>query len=181
MFLLSEFAQSELLKLSRHCLEEFLKEGKKIIQEPDSPELLECRGVFVTLYTDAELRGCIGVPEPLSPLFQAAQECTLSAAKADPRFFPVAAADLPDLQIEISVLSPLEEVESIDSIVIGVHGLLLQHRGRRGLLLPQVAVEHAWDREQFLEQLCKKARLPAGTWKQGAKIERFSALVFSEK
>jgi uncharacterized protein len=181
MFLLSESSQAELLKLSRHCLEEFLNEGKKTIQEPDSAELLECRGVFVTLYTDAELRGCIGVPEPVSPLFQAAQECTLSAAKADPRFFPVTAADLPGLQIEISVLSPLVEVEAVDSIVIGVHGLLVQHQGKRGLLLPQVAVEHAWDREQFLEQLCRKARLPAGTWKQGAKIERFSALVFSEK
>src|SRR5262245_40892351 len=103
MFLLSESAQSELLKLSRQCLEEFLNHGRKTIQEPDSSELLESRGVFVTLYKEGELRGCIGVPEPVSPLFQAAQECTLSAAKADPRFLPVTDAELPGLQIEISV------------------------------------------------------------------------------
>jgi uncharacterized protein (TIGR00296 family) len=91
------------------------------------------------------------------------------------------AVELPNVKIEISVLSPLEAVEEIDSIVIGVHGLLLNHLGRRGLLLPQVAVERGWDREQFLEQLCRKAHLPATAWKEGAKIERFSAFVFGEK
>jgi uncharacterized protein len=181
MFPLSESAQSELLKLSRNCLEEFLKDGRKAIKEPDSPELLEWRGVFVTLHSHGDLRGCIGVPEPVSPLFQAAQECALSAARADPRFRPMTAVELPDLQIEISVLSPLETVQEIDSIVIGVHGLLLTHLGRRGLLLPQVAVGRGWDREQFLEQLCRKAHLPTTAWKEGAKIQRFSALVFSEK
>ena len=181
MFPLSESAQSELLKLSRNCLEEFLKHGRKAIEEPDSPELLERRGVFVTLHSHGDLRGCIGVPEPVSPLFQATQECALSAARADPRFPPMTAIELPDLQIEISVLSPLEVVEEIDSIVIGVHGLLLNHLGRRGLLLPQVAVERGWDRLQFLEQLCRKAHLPTTAWKEGAKIQRFSAFVFSEK
>jgi uncharacterized protein (TIGR00296 family) len=89
--------------------------------------------------------------------------------------------ELPDVKVEISVLSPLETVESIDSIVIGVHGLLLNHQGRRGLLLPQVPVEHGWDREGFLEQLCRKAHLPATAWSEGAKIQRFSAFVFGEK
>jgi AmmeMemoRadiSam system protein A len=181
MFPLSESAQSELLTLSRNCLEEFLKHRRKAINEPDSPELLERRGVFVTLHTHGELRGCIGVPDPVSPLFHAAQDCALSAARADPRFSPMTAVELPHVQIEISVLSPLEVVEEIDSIVIGVHGLLLNHLGRRGLLLPQVPVEHDWDREKFLEQLCRKARLPATAWKEGAKIQRFSALVFGEK
>jgi len=181
MFPLSESAQSELLTLSRNCLEEFLKHGRKTIKEPDSPALLERRGVFVTLHAHGELRGCIGVPEPISPLFQAAQDCALSAARADPRFSPVTAVELPDVQIEISVLSPLEAVEEIDSIVIGVHGLLLNHLGRRGLLLPQVPVEHGWDREKLLEQLCRKARLPATAWKEGATIQRFSAFVFGEK
>ena len=181
MFPLSDSAQSELLKLSRGCLEEFLKHGRKAIKAPVSPELLERWGVFVTLHTHGELRGCIGLPEPVSPLFQAAQECTLSAARADPRFSPMTAVELPNAQIEISVLSPLEAVEKIDSIVIGTHGLLLNHLGRRGLLLPQVAMEHGWDRDQFLEQLCRKARLPATAWKEGATIQRFSALVFCEK
>src|SRR5262245_21436372 len=169
MFPLSETAQSELLDLSRNCLEEFLKHGRKVIKETASPELLERRGVFVTLNRLGALRGCIGVPEPVSPLFQAAQECAVSAARADPRFFPITSVELPDLEIEISVLSPLEPVEDIESIVIGLHGLLLHHQGRRGLLLPQVAVEHGWDREEFLEQLCRKARLPATAWKEGAR------------
>src|SRR5262245_38102648 len=127
MFLLSESAQSQLLTLSRNCLEEFLEKGRKTIKESNSGELLERRGVFVTLHTRGELRGCIGVPVPVSPLFQTAQECAISAARADPRFPPVAAVELPDLQIEMSVLSPLETVQDIDSIVIGVHGLLLNH------------------------------------------------------
>lgn len=181
MFLLSDSAQAELLKLSRDCLEELLKNGRKEIKKPASAELQESRGVFVTLHRHGELRGCIGVPEPVSPLFQAAQECTLAAARADPRFSPMTAAELSEVHIEISVLSPLEAVEEIDSIVIGIHGLLLNHQGRRGLLLPQVAVEHGWDREQFLSQLCRKAYLPATAWREGAKIQRFSALVFSEK
>ena len=181
MFPLSESAQSELLRLSRNCLEEFLNQGQKAIKEPDSSELRERSGVFVTLYTLGELRGCIGVAEPASPLFQAAQECALSAARADPRFPPMTAVELPDLQIEISVLSPLETVQEFDSIVVGVDGLLLNHLGRRGLLLPQVAVERGWDREQFLEQLCRKAHLPTTAWKEGARIQRFSAFVFSEQ
>jgi len=178
---LSESAQSELLTLCRNSLQEFLKRGRKQIEESTSPELLERRGVFITLHKHAELRGCIGVPEPGSPLFHAAQECALSAARSDPRFSPITEAELPDIKLEISVLSPLEATENIDSIVIGVHGLLLNHQGRRGLLLPQVPAEHGWDREMFLEQLCRKAHLPATAWKEGAKIQRFSAFVFGEK
>jgi AmmeMemoRadiSam system protein A len=181
MFLLSDSAQAELLKLSRDCLEEFLKHGRKTIKKPASAELLESKGVFVTLHLHGELRGCIGVPEPVTPLFQAAQECALAAARADPRFSPMTAAELPGVHIEISVLSPLEPVGAIDSIEIGTHGLLLNHQGHRGLLLPQVAVEHRWDREQFLNQLCRKAYLPTTAWREGAKIQRFSALVFGEK
>jgi AmmeMemoRadiSam system protein A len=178
---LSESAQSELLTLCRNSLQEFLKQGRKLIKESTSPELLERRGVFVTMHKHGELRGCIGVPEPVSPLFQAAQECAMSAATSDPRFVTVAEVELPEVKLEISVLSPLEATDSIDAIVIGVHGLLLNHQGRRGLLLPQVPVEHDWDREMFLEQLCRKAHLPATAWKEGAKIQRFSAFVFGEK
>ena len=178
---LSESAQSELITLCRNSLQEFLRHGRKELKESTSPELVERRGVFVTLHKHGELRGCIGVPEPVSPLFQAAQECALSAARSDPRFSPITEAELSDVRLEISVLSPLEATESIDSIVIGVHGLLLNHHGRRGLLLPQVPAEHGWDREMFLEQLCRKAHLPATAWKEGAKIQRFSAFVFGEK
>ncbi len=110
MFPLSESAQSELLTLCRNSLQEFLKHGTKNCQESNSPELLERRGVFVTLHTHGELRGCIGVPEPVSPLFQAAQECALSAARSDPRFSPMTEVELPDVKVEISVLSPLEAI-----------------------------------------------------------------------
>jgi len=159
MFQLSESAQSELLALSRTCLEEFLKQGRKVIEGTASSELHEFRGVFVTLHRRRQLCGCIGVPEPVYPLFRAVQECTISAATADPRFAPVTAAALPEVRIEISVLSPLEPVGDIDSIVIGKHGLILSDAGRRGLLLPQVPVEHGWDRETFLERVQLEVRV----------------------
>jgi uncharacterized protein (TIGR00296 family) len=85
------------------------------------------------------------------------------------------------VQIEISVLSPLQEVEVLERIEIGVHGLIVNHEGRRGLLLPQVATEHGWNREQFLQQVCRKAGLPVDAWKAGARIESFTALVFRER
>jgi AmmeMemoRadiSam system protein A len=180
MYRLSEPAQAELLKASRDCLETYLKLGLKKIQQTSCAELLEPRGTFVTLYLRGELRGCIGVPVALSPLYEAVQNCSISAATADPRFTPVTLAELAEVRIEISVLSPLELVKSVEDIEIGVHGVLLNHEGRRGLLLPQVATEHGWDREQFLQQVCRKAGLPMDSWQQGATLERFTAFVFGE-
>ena len=181
MFQLTELAQAELLKLSRNCLETHLKTGQRQIACPSLPELLEKRGAFVTLHSHGELRGCIGVPMAISPLYETAQNCAISAATVDPRFPPLTLSELAEVQIEISVLSPLQDVDALEEIEIGVHGLIVNHKGRRGLLLPQVATEHGWDREQFLRQVCRKAGLPMDAWKEGARIESFTALVFREE
>ncbi len=180
MFPLTKPAQTELLRIARHSLEELLLRGKKHPQAREFAELSEPRGVFVTLHSGGRLRGCIGVPSTTVPLCEAVQKCAISAATADPRFAPVKAEELGGLVIEISVLSHLEPVSRAEDIEIGTHGLLVTHQGRRGLLLPQVAEEHEWDRETFLQQVCRKAALPLNSWKEGAEIERFSAQVFHE-
>lgn len=136
-------------------------------------------GAFVTLHTRGELRGCVGLPLPYKPLYQAVASAAVSAALHDPRFPPVEAAELPGLEIEISVLSPIVPLPP-DQVVPGEHGLLVTQGFQRGLLLPQVAREHGWSREQFLEETCAKAGLDRSAWKQGAKVEVFTAQVFSE-
>ncbi len=180
MFQLSEASQLQLLRLSRQCLHEFLQFGRKRIEIPTSSELLEKRGAFVTLTKEGKLRGCIGIPSPISPLYKTVQECAISAATVDSRFPPLLTSELAEIEIEISVLSPLELVKDFEKIEIGVHGLVISHMGKRGLLLPQVAAERDWDREEFLQQSCRKAGLPLDAWNEGAKVEWFTAFVFRE-
>jgi len=140
------------------------------------------RGVFVTLKKSGRLRGCIGYPYPVTPLYRAVQENALNAAFRDPRFGPVKKDELKDISIEISVLTLPVAVESVDEILVGTHGLIIENSGRKGLLLPQVPVEYNWDRTTFLEQTCRKAGLPADAWQwKDTKIWRFEAVVFSEK
>lgn len=137
---------------------------------------------FVTLRRNRELRGCIGCIEP-RPAGLAATVISMAAAAAreDPRFAPVGVRELESLSVEISVLGPLTPVTGADDIVIGRDGLVVEHHGRRGLLLPQVATEWGWDPVTFLAQTCRKAGLPAEAWTAGARIWRFGALVFSEE
>lgn len=136
----------------------------------------------MTLHKDGQLRGCIGYIEAVKPLLDTIEEMARAAAFSDWRFNPVTAPELPRLEIEISVLSPITAVADPASIVVGVHGLIVSRGSKRGLLLPQVAVEWGWDRETFLAQTCVKAGLPESAWKEkGTKIECFSAEVFSEK
>ncbi|MBM4353644.1 MAG: AmmeMemoRadiSam system protein A [Deltaproteobacteria bacterium] len=174
--------RKELLALARTTLEERLA-GQPRHPAPD-PERFPClhqpRGAFVTLHARGRLRGCIGTFRAREPLYQVVREMALSAAFNDPRFRPVTAGELPDLEIEISALTPLVEVAEIGEIQVGVHGLYITRGYSSGVLLPQVAVEWGWDREQFLEHTCEKAGLPMDAWKKGATIERFSADVFSE-
>ena len=146
------------------------------------PEVLkERRGAFVTLTVDTCLRGCIGRVEPDQPLRAMIPAVACLAAFADPRFPPVGAHELAALVIEISLLSPPVAVTDPSEVVVGRHGLAIAGRGRRGLLLPQVAIEYAWSREEFLEQVCAKAGLPAGAWREpGASLQSFTAEVFSE-
>jgi AmmeMemoRadiSam system protein A len=139
-------------------------------------------GAFVTLKRDGRLRGCIGTLECRLPLADEVARVAVSAAREDHRFGPVSPAELEGLDVEISVLGPLEEIDPRDpsAIEIGRHGLVVEHGRRRGLLLPQVATEWGWDREQFLAHTCVKAGLPADCWQRGATVYRFAADVFGD-
>jgi AmmeMemoRadiSam system protein A len=144
------------------------------------PTLQAPAGAFVTITREGQLRGCIGYVEPVKPLAEAVASCAASAATADPRFPPVTPEDLPHLRIEISVLSPLIPIDDPQGVQVGRHGLFISHRGRHGLLLPQVATEFAWDRETFLRQACVKAGLPGDAWQHGAEIKVFTVDHFTD-
>ena len=138
-------------------------------------------GVFVTLRIGEDLRGCIGYIEPLFPLAHATQEVAVKAAMEDPRFMPLTQSELDKITIEISVLSPLEELIDTETIEIGKHGLVIDAGYRRGLLLPQVATEYDWDRRQFLKQISLKAGLPPDAWKRKeVKLFTFTVEKFDE-
>jgi len=138
-------------------------------------------GVFVTLHRGDDLRGCIGYVEPLFPLAQAAQEVAVKAAMEDPRFMPVTLAEFKTVSIEVSVLSPLSELQDIETIEIGTHGLVIDAGYRRGLLLPQVATEYGWNKKQFLEHTAQKAGLPSDAWKKKeVKLFTFTVEMFCE-
>jgi len=144
-----------------------------------SEHLSELRGAFTTLYSNGQLRGCVGYPTAVMPLYRAVIETAQSAAFDDPRFVPVTLSEAPGLKISISVLSPVKPIRSED-IVVGRDGLIISQGSYRGLLLPQVPVEHGWDCITFLEQTCRKAGLPLDAWKTGAAIEAFTAEVFGD-
>jgi len=174
--------RKELLVLARATLAERLA-GAAVHPDPDPerfPGLQLPRGAFVTLHSRGRLRGCIGTFRSREPLFRVVREMALSAAFHDPRFRPVTSADLPALELEISALTPLVQVKDIGEIVVGIHGLYITRGYASGVLLPQVAVEYGWDRDEFLRRTCEKAGLPEDAWHKGATIERFSAEVFSE-
>jgi AmmeMemoRadiSam system protein A len=140
----------------------------------DAPILHEHRGVFVTLTHSGRLRGCIGRIEPDAPLSSLLPEVAVLSATGDPRFPLVSAAELPGLEIEISLLSRPVLITGPAQIVIGRHGLIITARGRRGLLLPQVASEYGWSAPEFLAQTCLKASLSADAWQQrGTRLQVF--------
>lgn len=140
----------------------------------------EATGAFVTLKKHGELRGCIGTLDCRGPLAEEVARVAVSAALADPRFSPVRPSEIDDLDVEVSVLGPLEPIDPHDpsAIEIGRHGLVVEQGPRRGLLLPQVAAEGKMDRETFLAHTCAKAGLPVDCWRRGAKVYRFAADVF---
>ena len=147
---------------------------------PEIPDLPEATGAFVTLKKHGELRGCIGTLECRRPLPDEVARVAASAALEDPRFEPVRPGELSDLDVEVSVLGPLERIDPLDpsAIEIGRHGLVVEQGWRRGLLLPQVATEWGWDRQTFLDQTCVKAGLPRDAWRTAATVYRFAAEVF---
>jgi AmmeMemoRadiSam system protein A len=144
-------------------------------------ELERCCGAFVTLTgPDGRLRGCVGMPEPVYRLDQAVAHAAVAAAVHDRRFEPVEEAELAGLRLHVSVLGPLTPIAP-GEIEVGVHGLVMRCDGRSGLLLPQVASDRGWDRERFLEETCRKAGLPPGTWRRPeCVLMAFTATVFGE-
>ena len=166
-----------LLRIARDAIVAHLSGG--VVSAVDEGELAARRGgAFVTLHANHELRGCIGHIEDAEPLTRVVSRCAVSACSADPRFPAVAPAELPGLEIELSLLGPLEPFTSPDEIEIGRHGLVVEKGWHRGLLLPQVAIEWRWDRLKFLAETCRKAGLPHDAWKHGATVWRFEAEVF---
>jgi len=159
---------------------ENLLRGRSLSEiEPPSPLLKEPRGAFVTLRKQGRLRGCIGHILPRYPLAETIVRMARAAAFEDPRFPPLKEDELGELDVEISVLSPLRTVSDVKEIQVGRHGLYIRKGGYAGLLLPQVATEHGWDRKTFLEHTCLKAGLPKEAWKDGeTKIQVFSADIF---
>ncbi len=147
--------------------------------EAPTPAIKEVRGAFVTIRKQKELRGCIGNIVGSRPLVETVADMASAAAFHDPRFPAVTAGELPELEYEISVLTPLRRIGDVGEIRVGVHGIYMRKDGFSGLLLPQVATEYGWDRETFLEQTCAKAGLPKGAWKdKSTEIYIFSADVF---
>ncbi len=181
-FSLTDKEKAELLALARKSVEYAVE-----VQEPYAPDasasatLNQERGAFTTLKKAGQLRGCIGYTSARKPLYMTVRDTATLAALQDPRFQPVRAAELPKLEYEISVLSPLRRVTDIEEIKVGQHGLLMKNGDSEGLLLPQVPVEQGWDRQTFLEQTCRKAGMATSCWKdEDTDIFMFTAVVFGE-
>jgi len=166
------------LKIAHEAIEAAL-DREEISLQPPSPHLAEPRGLFTTLYLRGELRGCVGYVFPVMPVYRAVVETARAAAAEDTRFQPVRPDEAQQLEVSLSILSPLQPIRA-DELEVGRHGLVVSMAGHRGLLLPQVPVEHHWDRTTFLEQTCRKAGLPLDAWKSGATLEAFTAEVFGD-
>ncbi len=181
MFSLTDEEKQFLLDLARNTLEAHLRSEPKPEIVPETQLLQENFGAFVTVKNGGDLRGCIGLIAASKPLYQTVAEMAVGAGTGDPRFPSVTLEELPDIDFEISVLTPFEVNQDAETIEVGKHGLLIKKGFSQGLLLPQVAVEYGWDREQFLQHTCIKAGLPPRAWKDPkVEIQTFSAVIFGE-
>jgi len=179
---LNQAEKQSLLSIARTTLESCVRGKALPAVKPQTVRLSEKRGVFVTLHRKGQLRGCIGYVEGVKPLFQAVADMAVSASTEDPRFRPVSPDELKEIDIEITVLSPLRPIPGPESVEVGRHGLVIRKGFRSGLLLPQVPVEQGWDRERFLRGICEKAGLPPEAWKEkDAQLFVFTGQVFGEK
>lgn len=180
-FKLTPEEKEKLLNIARKTINQYIRNGKTIDINVQSESLKKECGAFVTLREkDGDLRGCIGLTVAERPLFMTIRAMAIAAATQDPRFNPVTSSEIDDLTIEISVLTPIQKVSSIDEIEVGRDGLLIRKGYMSGLLLPQVPTEQGWDKNTFLEHTCYKAGLPADAWKS-AELWKFQAIVFSEE
>ena len=182
-FSLNDREKNELLALARKSVEYAVREKKAYEPTASASEVLnEERGAFVTLRKAGELRGCIGYTSAEKPLYLTVRDTATLAALRDTRFPQVTASELPQIDYEVSVLSPLRRVVDVRQIKVGQHGLLMKNDTHEGLLLPQVPVEEKWDRQKFLEETCAKAGMRSGCWKdENTDIFMFTAVVFGEK
>ncbi|MCM8797243.1 MAG: AmmeMemoRadiSam system protein B [Candidatus Omnitrophica bacterium] len=175
--------KKRLLEIARKSIELYLREGKRLELQEKDPVLTRKTGAFVTLHERGELRGCIGNMSATEPLYLMVRDMAIEAAVGDPRFSHLKLSELKDVDIEVSVLSPLERIDSPDKIQLGLHGVLVRRGFNSGVFLPQVATETGWSKEEFLSYLCShKAGLPADAWKdKSTELYIFTAEVFSEK
>ncbi len=172
----------ELLLVAREAIEDRLGMEEKIPAPSLGDEVFSQNyGLFVTITMHGELRGCIGYVEGVKPIREAVKDMAIQAAFHDPRFYPLRKSEYGGIDIEISILYPIEEVTDIESIEVGRDGLVMERGFNRGLLLPQVASERHWTRERFLNETCRKAGMESYCWENGAKIYKFEAEVFNEK
>ncbi|CAB5086099.1 COG2078: Uncharacterized ACR [Olavius algarvensis associated proteobacterium Delta 3] len=169
-----------LLELARKTIEHALHIDMVPFPRSDDRLLVQPRGAFVTLKKNGRLRGCIGHMAENMPLCQVVSAMALQAAFNDRRFAQLRADELETIDIEISVLTPFRQVSDAGSIRVGIDGVRLKKGDRVAVFLPQVATEQGWDRGEMLDQLCRKASLPAGSWKEGARLYTFQAEIFSE-
>jgi AmmeMemoRadiSam system protein A len=175
----SDHDRQLLLRLAREALAAHVGVAPAHVSG-ETAVLKQAGGVFVTLHNHGELRGCIGHIEANQPLGTVVPRCAVAAGTTDPRFPPITPTELEQLDIEISLLGPLESIDGPAAVEIGRHGLVVEMGWHRGLLLPQVAIEWCWDAETFLAQTCHKAGLARDAWRHGATIWRFEAEVFGE-
>lgn len=176
----NEKQKRELLSYARNVIRKKLT--GEVYLTPEDEAFSEQRGIFVTLQKRGNLRGCIGYIRPYKNILDSIHDMALAAAFEDPRFAPLGKHELDDISIEISILSPMKVLVDPDEIEIGRDGLYLQHPYGSGLLLPQVAPDWGWNKEDFLKQICHKAGLPAGSYSEpNAKLFSFTAEIFSEE
>ncbi len=175
---LSEKDKEQLREIAKNAIESALFGQEKVAVSP-SEQLKEKGGAFVTIKKKGDLRGCIGYIRAVFPVHQTVKEAAIQAAFHDPRFGPLTRNEWKDIEIEISVLTPMKMIASIEEIEVGKHGLYIERGYESGLLLPQVATEYDWDRITFLEHTCYKAGLHKDAWKgKGVNIYIFSADIF---
>lgn len=181
--MLDKAERQKLLQIARNSIKTYLQDDKKPEIKENDPVLLREFGAFVTLHERGELRGCIGNLIGRGPLYLTVRDMAIESATGDPRFPRVQLSELKDIEIEISVLSPMQKIDDVSMIEMGKHGVLIKRGFRSGVYLPQVATETGWSKEEFLSSLCAhKAGLAPDAWKdKNTEIYIFSAEVFSEK
>lgn len=178
--MLNKIQKKRLLEIARQSIENYITNREKAKFSETDAELIKKKGAFVTIKKGGNLRGCIGHIVADSPLCQTIADMAVEAAFGDPRFPSLLGRELKEVKIEISALSELKKTEDVSKIEVGKHGILIRKGVNSGLLLPQVATECGWNREEFLEHTCLKAGLPKDAWRERASIYIFSAEVFGE-